>query len=84
ENRKYPLKLGKDNLITIPVGIARFRYEEPFPPKQFIERGFDVQHWTDFSSGGHFPALEKPIELANDIRNFFRKIDIRSGKNNRV
>jgi pimeloyl-ACP methyl ester carboxylesterase len=76
ENRKYPLKLGKDNLISIPVGIARFRYEEPFPPRQFVERGFNVQHWSDFSDGGHFPALEKPLELANDIKTFFRKINL--------
>jgi pimeloyl-ACP methyl ester carboxylesterase len=75
ENRKYPLKLGKNNLISIPVGIARFRYEEPFPPRQFIERGFNLQHWTDFPDGGHFPALEKPVELANDIRTFFSKVN---------
>lgn len=74
ENRNYPLKLGKNNMITVPVGIARFRYEEPFPPRKFIERGFNIQHWTDFSEGGHFPGLEKPVELANDIRTFFRKI----------
>jgi pimeloyl-ACP methyl ester carboxylesterase len=75
ENSKYPLKLGENNFVTVPVGIARFRYEEPFPPRQFIERGFNIQHWTDFSDGGHFPALEKPFELANDIIAFFRKIN---------
>lgn len=74
ENKKYPLKLGGNNCITIPVGIARFRYEEPFPPRRFIERGFNIQHWTNFSDGGHFPALEKPFELADDIKTFFRKI----------
>jgi hypothetical protein len=56
------------------VGIARFQYEEPFPPRSFIDKGFNIRHWTDFSSGGHFAALEKPFELADDIRTFFGKI----------
>jgi len=74
ENKKVPLKLGKDSRIGIPVGIARFRYEEPFPPRSFIERGFNVQHWTEFQQGGHFPAMEKPELLARDIRDFFSGI----------
>lgn len=75
ENSKYPINLGKDKFITTPVGIARFKYEEPFPPRSFMERGFkNILHWTDFTSGGHFPAMEKPHELANDIRDFFNKV----------
>jgi pimeloyl-ACP methyl ester carboxylesterase len=71
ENSKYPLKLGEDNFINVPVGIAKFYYEDPFPPRQFIERGFNVQHWSEFAEGGHFAALEKPGLLANDIIEFF-------------
>jgi len=74
ENKKAPLKLGKDSFIDVPVGIARFRFEEPFPPRRYIERGFNIQHWSDFPEGGHFPGIEKPELLAEDIRNFFRKI----------
>jgi pimeloyl-ACP methyl ester carboxylesterase len=74
ENKKVPLKLGKNSFINIPVGIARFRFEEPFPPRKFIERGFNIQHWSDFPEGGHFPAMEKPELLAGDIYNFFSKI----------
>ena len=74
ENSKNPLIIGKESFIKIPVGIARFRYEDPFPPRKFIERGFNIQQWTDFPDGGHFPAMEKPELLAEDIRNFFRKV----------
>jgi pimeloyl-ACP methyl ester carboxylesterase len=74
ENKKVPLKLGKDAIINIPVGIARFHFEEPFPPRKFIERGFNIQHWSDFPEGGHFPAIEKPEILAGDICEFFNKI----------
>jgi pimeloyl-ACP methyl ester carboxylesterase len=74
ENKKVPMKLGKNSIIHVPVGIAHFMFEEPFPPRKFIERGFNIQHWTDFSEGGHFPALEKPELLAEDICNFFKHI----------
>ena len=75
ENSNYLIKLGKTDFISIPLGIARFKYEEPFPPRKFIERGFkNIHHWTDFPTGGHFAALEKPEELSNDIKDFFSKI----------
>lgn len=74
ENRKSPLRLGKKSYINIPVGIARFQFEEPFPPRKYIERGFNIQHWSDFSEGGHFPAMEKPELLVKDVSNFFSKI----------
>jgi pimeloyl-ACP methyl ester carboxylesterase len=70
ENSKSPLIIGKESYIKVPVGIAHFRYEDPFPPRKFIERGFNIQHWTDFPLGGHFPAMEKPEQLAGDIISF--------------
>ncbi|MCP2263098.1 epoxide hydrolase family protein [Promicromonospora thailandica] len=30
-----------------------------------------VSHWTEFTEGGHFPAMEEPELLAGDIRDFF-------------
>ncbi|MFD2026142.1 epoxide hydrolase family protein [Promicromonospora aerolata] len=33
-----------------------------------------VAHWSDFTEGGHFPAMEEPKLLADDIRAFFRGI----------
>lgn len=74
ENSKSPIKLGKDSMITVPVGIARFKLEEPFPPRKFIERGFNITHWSDFPGGGHFPAVEQPKILAEDIYGFFKSI----------
>jgi hypothetical protein len=31
----------------------------------------DIQQWTEMSRGGHFPALEEPELLVEDIRLFF-------------
>ena len=74
ENSKNPLIIGKNSFINIPTAIARFAYEEPFPPRKFVERGFNIQQWSEFPAGGHFPAIEKPELLAEDITSFFRKI----------
>jgi pimeloyl-ACP methyl ester carboxylesterase len=75
ENSKNPLIIGKDSFINTPTGIAHFMYEDPFPPRKFIERGFNIQHWSEFPEGGHFPAMEKPEVLAEDIIKFFRSLD---------
>jgi pimeloyl-ACP methyl ester carboxylesterase len=74
ENSKNPLVIGQDSFIQVPTGIAHFQYEDPFPPRVFIERGYNIQHWTEFSLGGHFPAMEKPELLANDIKDFLTGI----------
>ncbi len=74
ENSKLPLHFQKNEFIKIPVGIARFHKEEPFPPRKFIERGYNILHWTDIPKGGHFAAMERPELLAGDIIKFTEKI----------
>ena len=74
ENSQVPLHFKKNDFINIPVGIARFHKEEPFPPRKFIERGYNIQHWTDIPKGGHFAAMEQPSLLANDIKEFAKKL----------
>ncbi len=61
--------------IERPVGIAAFPVDLiPFPPRSLVERHMNVTHWTDFREGGHFAALERPDDLANDIRAFARSL----------
>ncbi|MFL1381156.1 epoxide hydrolase family protein [Nocardiopsis protaetiae] len=33
-----------------------------------------IGHWSEFTEGGHFPAMEVPELLADDIRAFFRGV----------
>jgi len=75
ETTLAPLHFLKNDFIHTPVGIARFRKEEPFPPRRFIERGFNIQQWTDIASGGHFAAMEQPLSLANDIIQFAKSLE---------
>ena len=64
--------LDKDERIEVPVGVAAFPSENTVPLREWSERGYNVQHWTDMPAGGHFAALEEPVRLVEDIRDFFR------------
>jgi pimeloyl-ACP methyl ester carboxylesterase len=74
ESRKAPLHFTRDDFVRVPVGIVRFPLEDAFPPRQYIERGYNVQHWTEMPVGGHFASLEQPELLAEDIKKFFHHL----------
>jgi pimeloyl-ACP methyl ester carboxylesterase len=60
--------------VKVPCGIAIFPKDIETPPREFAERTYNVQHWTEMPRGGHFPGLEQPGLLADDIRTFFRLV----------
>lgn len=76
EDSRAPLRFSKNDFISAPVAIAKFHKEEPFPPRKFIERGYNIQHWTEFPVGGHFAAMEQPALLANDIKQFAKELNL--------
>ena len=71
ETKKAPVHFQNGDFVRVPCAIARFPKEAPFPPREWIERGFNIQRWTDMPRGGHFAAVEEPALLADDIREFF-------------
>jgi len=56
----------------VPCGLARLPKEAPMPPREWVERCYNLQHWAELPRGGHFAAMEEPELLAQDIRAFFR------------
>jgi pimeloyl-ACP methyl ester carboxylesterase len=56
--------------IAVPTGVAIFPGDLARPPREFAERSYNVQQWTEMPRGGHFAALEQPDLLAADIRRF--------------
>jgi pimeloyl-ACP methyl ester carboxylesterase len=56
----------------VPAAFALFPKDISHPPREWAERFFNVQRWTEMPRGGHFAALEEPELLAADIRDFFR------------
>lgn len=73
EGRKAPMHFKAGQFVNVPTGIAFFPKEDPFPPRRWIERGYNIQHWTNMPRGGHFAAMEEPELLAEDIRVFCRR-----------
>lgn len=74
EGRERPLHFKRGERVETPCAIAKFKTEAPFPPCEWVERGYNVQRWTEFPVGGHFAAMEEPQLLAEDIRTFFRPL----------
>lgn len=58
---------------TVPTGVAVFK-DGDYAIRRFAERAHHITHWSEFYSGGHFPALEVPELLVGDIREFFRTL----------
>ena len=45
------------------------------PPRSLAELTYgNIVRWTQMASGGHFPSLEVPQQLAEEIRAFFRPL----------
>ena len=57
--------------IHVPTGVAAF--PDPVflpPPRSFAEKTYDIVHWSDMPSGGHFAVLEQPELMLADLRAF--------------
>jgi pimeloyl-ACP methyl ester carboxylesterase len=57
----------------VPAAFALFPKDISQPPREWAQRFFNVQRWTEMPRGGHFAALEEPALLAKDIRAWFRQ-----------
>lgn len=59
--------------VEVPTAFARFPDPlSPFPPRGYVEKGFNVSRWTAMPRGGHFAALEAPDLLVDDLRDWAR------------
>ena len=56
----------------VPTSYAFFPVEISYPPREWLERFFDLKRYTKMTSGGHFAATEEPQLLVQDIRDSFR------------
>ena len=59
---------------AVPAAFAMFPKDISHPPREWAERFFNVQRWTDMPRGGHFAAMEETELLVDDIRAFFRPL----------
>lgn len=61
--------------VEVPTACALFPKELlAWPPRSYVERIYNVKHWTEMPRGGHFGALEEPQLLVDDVQAFVRSL----------
>jgi pimeloyl-ACP methyl ester carboxylesterase len=74
DNRWHAPAIGPDDFIDAPTAIAVFASQhvhEGDPPREWVQRLYDVRRFTPMPSGGHFAPAEEPGLVARDIAAFF-------------
>jgi pimeloyl-ACP methyl ester carboxylesterase len=70
ESQTRPIAASRD----VPTGVAIFPKDIVPAPREFGERAFNIERWTEMPRGGHFAAMEEPELLVGDLREFFRPL----------
>ena len=55
-----------------PQGQALFGGDDLL--RRVMDPDHQIEHWSEFDRGGHFPAMEVPELLVGDLRTFFRRL----------
>jgi pimeloyl-ACP methyl ester carboxylesterase len=73
ENASEPFRFEPGERVLPPLCYAQFPKEIVSPPREWVERAYNVVRWSEMPRGGHFAALEQPALLARDIHESFAK-----------
>jgi microsomal epoxide hydrolase len=60
--------------VGVPTGVANYPAEVTQVPRAWVERRYNVVHWSEPARGGHFAAMEVPELFVDDVRTFFRLV----------
>jgi microsomal epoxide hydrolase len=61
--------------VRVPAGVAAFPDPVFLPtPRSLVEKTYNVVHWSEMASGGHFAALEQPELMLADLRAFIATV----------
>jgi pimeloyl-ACP methyl ester carboxylesterase len=61
--------------VEVPTAIAVFPYDlGGRPPREWVERTYNLTRYTTMPRGGHFAAQEEPDLLAADLTAFFSEL----------
>ncbi len=72
--REFIQGMPEERFVTVPTAVALFPRSIAKMPRSWARRLYQIQRWTVFDRGGHFPALETPELLLADIRAFAREL----------
>ncbi|MFD4670212.1 epoxide hydrolase family protein [Lentzea sp. NPDC058450] len=60
--------------VGVPTGFSVFPADARMPKAWAEHRFTDLRYWKEMPAGGHFPALENPVVLVEELRTFFRLV----------
>jgi len=65
---------GSWGRVEVPTAML-MSPKDMFPtPREWVERSYNVERWTETDRGGHFLEWEEPELVAEDARAFFRPL----------
>ncbi len=74
DNRRYPVEVSR---VKTPTAFAVFAHEkapEGAPPREYLERLYNIQRYMVYPRGGHFAPVEVPELVAEDLKASFRQL----------
>jgi epoxide hydrolase len=66
-----PWGVTKEN-SSVPTAVLTLAHDVAI--RRYVEQENTITRWNDVPRGGHFAALEEPVLLTDDIREFFRDL----------
>ncbi|KAJ8651814.1 hypothetical protein O0I10_012606 [Lichtheimia ornata] len=63
--------------VEVPTAVGYFPAEMSRFPREWLEYGTNLQQWSEFDLGGHFPAMEEPELFVTDIQKFGKMLKSR-------
>ncbi|WP_158807030.1 epoxide hydrolase family protein [Beijerinckia sp. L45] len=62
-------RMPRGRRVEVPTAYAAYPDpRSPTPPREWVERGYDVMRWREMPRGGHFAAMEAPDLFVADLR----------------
>jgi microsomal epoxide hydrolase len=71
ERREHP---GDEWSATVPTGVCVLPHDLRLPVRASVEPAVDLVSWTELPRGGHFPGIEVPDLLVDELRRFVAKV----------
>ncbi len=67
----HSVSSGGMGRVEVPTGAIIFPHELSIAPRKWAEASYNITHWTEMPTGGHFATMEQPEVFVDDLRTFF-------------
>jgi pimeloyl-ACP methyl ester carboxylesterase len=73
EHRDPPVFTAQQKYVDVPMGVVRFAKDLILLPKLWNHTLGPIVYESEYESGGHFAAWERPDAIVKDLRTMFGK-----------